>query len=97
MGIEDAKQSCASVSSPERNSDFEVLELWEVLELEVIPESNDAQDGQNNMKQLKDFIKCMPKWARCLNADGNEGTSSLLMVSYTQFFKESQNTNHKTP
>jgi hypothetical protein len=57
--IRDTPHPDDAVESPERNDGADLRELRKILELQVIPETDDRDDGEEDVENLERFVECV--------------------------------------
>lgn len=98
VAISDTKETGSSVKDPQGTNGVEILELWELLEVEVVPETKNRQDGEGDMGNLEGLIVGVSENAGCLNAKGNHGTGRLQnFVSHVPRYIRSKITYNESP
>lgn len=76
----DAEETPSAVDAPDSHDGVEVLELAEVEEMKVEPDTDDGKSCEGDVQELESLVECVPDGAPGLNAQGNEGTSCLCKM-----------------
>jgi hypothetical protein len=75
--VEDTQTATSAIGDPTADNDVEVLDLGELAQLDVVPETGDGEGGKTDVKELEDLVETVTERAPGLDTQTNEGDSSL--------------------
>lgn len=77
ISVDKLEKTQTSLSYPDSHDTKEKFDLWSTFKLEMKVQTDDGENGENDVKDLEEFIKGMSGNRACLNGDDDESSGGL--------------------